>query len=475
MARKARLTIKTNPIYSKYAKGYNGRYLFYFGGGGSGKSIDAIQRRLAQIVSQGDGKHKFLFIRKVANTINDSIWDASKTILSDWGLLDKCKLNKQEKSIIYEPNGNSIIMKGLDDAEKIKSITGITGILIEEITELEKTDFMQLDLRLRGITKYPKQIFAMFNPVDKEHWLWEFVEPQLNGGHKLPSNIKDLNYLCDNVWDFEKETPDGERIKTRTINTNYKHNRFLDKEYISTLKMLGSVSENYSQVYEYGRWGQTEKGNSFIHQFRETKHVSNVLINELLPIHYTQDFNVDPYMSGLVIQMEYNTNSFWNGFSDYWEINVIDELALSHPLNTAQDCGEELNNRYNLYQGLFLYGDASGNNRTGLKDVKTLFQDLVKGLPFEPEKRIPRANPRYKNIAPKSLGRNSFLNLLFSGKLPVRIRINPKCENFIKDLKFAIQDSNGQMDKKIRDGHHLDGFTYFVCEPKTLGYLAQLK
>ena len=53
-------------------------------------------------------------------------------------------------------------MKGLDDPEKIKSIAGITGILIEEATELTKADFIQLDLRLRGITKYPKQIFVLF-------------------------------------------------------------------------------------------------------------------------------------------------------------------------------------------------------------------------------------------------------------------------------------------------------------------------
>ena len=240
--------------------------------------------------------------------------------------------------------------------------------------------------------------------------------------------------------------------------------------------MLGSVSENDLEVYEKGRWGKSEMGNSFVHQFRETKHVANVEYNKDLPIHYTQDFNVAPYMAGLVIQMNYidnSQNSFWNGFTEYWEINVIDELSLEHPLNTAQDCGQELDRRYNLYNGLILYGDASGNNRTGLKDVKTLFEDFIKGLPFEPdEKRIPRANPRYKSIAKKALGRVSFINLLFSGKLPVRIRINPKCENFIKDCRYCVQNANGQMDKKKRDGHHLDGWTYFACEPKSLGYLA---
>ena len=479
MGRTAKLTVQTNKIYSKYAKGYNGRYLFYFGGGGSGKSIDAIQRRVSQIISQGDGGHKFLFIRKVATTIEDSIWSATKAAFAKWGLLSKCKINQQKKSIVYMPNGNTIIMKGLDDAEKIKSIDGITGILIEEITELEEADFIQLNLRLRGITKYPKQIYGMFNPVDKDHWLWSYVEPQLKGVSKQPKGIENIKVLCKEVWEFDQVTIDedtGEqrKITTRTINTNYKHNRFLDKDYISTLKLLSSISDNHSQVYEHGRWGKTEKGNAFVHQFRETKHVADLKLNPSLPIHYTQDFNVVPYMSGLVIQMEYIQGGFWNGHTEYWDVRMLDELALEHPLNSAQDCGLELEMRYDLSLGFFLYGDASGNNRTGLKDVKTLFQDLEKGLTTEATKRIPRANPRYKNIMPKSLGRVAFINLLFAGKFPVRLRIDPKCENFIKDCKFTVQDKNGHMDKKIRDGHHLDAWTYFACYPDALGYLAEM-
>ena len=471
----AQLTIQTNKIYSKYANGFKGRYLFYFGGAGSGKSIDAIQRVLKRVLTESDGKHKFLFIRKVGATIQDSIWAATKQILSDWGLLPLCKLNKIEKSIIYEPNGNEIIMKGLDDPEKIKSIAGITGILIEEITELTKLDFIQLDLRLRGITKYPKQIYAMFNPVDQDHWLWEFVEPQLKGEKKQPKNIKDIKYLDTNVWEFSRHSEDGNSLLTRVINTNYKHNRFLDVDYISQLKLLASVDDNQSQVYEHGRWGRANDGAQYIHQFRETKHVNECSIDNTLPIHYTVDFNVSPYMSGLVVQMRYVKDSFWNGFSEYWEVKIIDEIANEHPRNTAFDLGDELSIRYDLYQGLFLYGDASGMNRTGIKDTKTLFDDVLKGLSVKPIERIPTQNPRYKAIAPKSLGRLAFINLLFSGKLPVRIIISDKCENFINDLKFCVQDTNGQMDKKKRDGHHLDAFTYFVCHPESLGYLAKIK
>ena len=39
--------------------------------------------------------------------------------------------------------------QGLDDVEKLKSIYDITGIWIEEASELEEGDFNQLDIRLR--------------------------------------------------------------------------------------------------------------------------------------------------------------------------------------------------------------------------------------------------------------------------------------------------------------------------------------
>ena len=472
MGKRATLKIQTNEIYTKYAGGYNGRYLFYFGGAGSGKSIDGYQRRLKQIITQSDGKHKFLYIRKVANTINDSIWKGTEQILKDWGLYSLCKFNKVEKSIVYEPNGNEIIMKGLDDPEKIKSIAGITGILIEEATELTKADFIQLDLRLRGITKYPKQIFVLFNPIDEDHWLWEMVEPQLKGQNKMPKSVQNVTYLQDNVWEFDTVSEDGDRLKTRTINTNYKHNRFLDTAYIARLKSLASLSENDAIVYEHGRWGRMQKGLSYVYTFSEIKHVKKVEFRDDLPVHYTVDFNVSPYMSGLVIQFEYIENDFWNGHTDYWQVNIIDEVALEHPYNNALDLGAEVEKRYDLTMGLFLYGDASGNNRTQIKDIPSVFSHLLDGLSISPIKRIPRSNPRYAKIAPNSLGRWKFMNLLFSGLLPIRLRISAKCSNFIKDLKYCVQGANGRMDKKARDGHHLDAFTYFSCHSETFAYLA---
>ena len=161
----AHIDIKVNEIYRDYAQNYKGRYLGFFGGAGSGKSVYASQWFIARMLQEHDANHIFLFVRKFGTTIRDSLFKRVKNEIRDLGLTDFFKFNKTVCSIECIANGNLIIMKGIDDEEKIKSIEGITGIYVEEVTQLERNDFIQLDLRLRGITKYPLQYVFSFNPV----------------------------------------------------------------------------------------------------------------------------------------------------------------------------------------------------------------------------------------------------------------------------------------------------------------------
>lgn len=67
-----------------------------------------------------------------------------------------------------------MIFKGLDDSEKLKSLTfpkgELTDIWIEEASEIREEDFNQLDVRLRGQGSY-KQMVLTFNPVSVLHWI----------------------------------------------------------------------------------------------------------------------------------------------------------------------------------------------------------------------------------------------------------------------------------------------------------------
>lgn len=221
--------------------------------------------------------------------------------------------------------------------------------------------------------------------------------------------------------------------------------------------------------------------------------VKKISYKKYLPLHFTVDFNTSPYMTGLVIQFEWVTDDYWNGYDEYWELSVIDKFALKSPINDAESLGRELELEYPFikHEGYFQYGDASGNSNTGISTTTdtiktaTLFGNLLGGLSVEARylvtKRIPKSNPRYRSIGVGMQGRKKHLNKVLSGKVPVKVTIDPKCNELIEDLEICTADANGKLAKpKTKggvemNGHFLQAFEYFICYPETLGYLARIQ
>jgi phage terminase large subunit len=147
------------------------RYEIVWGGAGSGKSHIVARKLLYRILKESHIKHNFLIIRKVDRTIKRSVFALMKNIISRWGMQSEFDINLTDKTLTYKLNGSQIMFSGLDDAEKLKSIEGVTSIWCEEATELTQDDFEQLDLRLRGNTGALKQITFTFNPISEQHWI----------------------------------------------------------------------------------------------------------------------------------------------------------------------------------------------------------------------------------------------------------------------------------------------------------------
>jgi len=157
-----------NDVYIP-AYNFKGRYLHLYGSAGSGKSEFAAAKLLIRIMKE-EG-HRILYYRKVAKTIRGSQFQLFKDIISRWKISKLFKINKTDMEIIYRPNENQLISSGLDDVEKLKSITGITSTWGEEATEIEQEEFKQIDLRMRGNTKNYKQHILTYNPINDEHWI----------------------------------------------------------------------------------------------------------------------------------------------------------------------------------------------------------------------------------------------------------------------------------------------------------------
>lgn len=205
------------------------RLLLLYGGAGSGKSVWGVQRQVILYLKSPEPR-KCLVVRKVGATIRESIFAEFKKNLSAMKILDHCKVSESNFTITL-PNKAQFIFKALDDPEKIKSISGIDDIMIEEATELTKDDFSQLNLRLRS-RKPNNQIVMMFNPVSKQNWIYK---------------------------DFFEGNPDLTKKNATIIHTTYKDNKFLPPEYIDALHEMMDSNPTYYRIYALGEFASLGK------------------------------------------------------------------------------------------------------------------------------------------------------------------------------------------------------------------------
>jgi phage terminase large subunit len=196
------------------------RYLILYGGAGSGKSIFASQKVVLRCLA---ARHRFLIIRKVARTCRQSVFAEIRARLAEWDMLKAVNVNRSEMTIQF-PNGSEIIFAGVDDVEKLKSVMGVSGIWIEEATELSEDDFIQIDLRLRGEHTHYKQIILSFNPISATHWLKKAF--------------------------FDTQNPDA-----TILHSTFRDNPFVGDEYAGVLARIKERSASLYKVYGDGEWG----------------------------------------------------------------------------------------------------------------------------------------------------------------------------------------------------------------------------
>jgi len=212
------------------------RYEVLVGGGGSGKSVFAASKNIYRCLAEPG--HKILVVRKVADTLRETAFAELVECIRRWGLekLWHIPKGKSSKLSLDCVNGSSIVFSGLDDVEKLKSIVGVTSIWIEEASEIEVTDFRQLDIRLRGTpgrshdpaNNYYKQIIISFNPIYKGHWLEQ---------------------------EFIKDGWKPRNKNTTVHHSTYKDNKWLDPENKKVLESFKETDPYYYSVYCLGEWG----------------------------------------------------------------------------------------------------------------------------------------------------------------------------------------------------------------------------
>ncbi|HHT08541.1 MAG: PBSX family phage terminase large subunit [Christensenellales bacterium] len=218
-----------NACYLPHLQAIQRTQIFY-GGAGSGKSVFLAARAVLDALT---GRNT-LIVRKVARTLRASCFAEAQKCIARFSLSDFFRINKTEMSITCVRNGAQLLFLGLDDVEKIKSITPLSGALtdiwVEEATETAYHDIKQLEKRLRGASAHTKRLTLSFNPVSRAHWIYR-------------------QYFSDFPEDKGLLKTDSLLI----LRTTYRDNRFLTAD--DRAGMENEHDPYFRQVYTLGEWG----------------------------------------------------------------------------------------------------------------------------------------------------------------------------------------------------------------------------
>lgn len=208
----------------------------FFGGASSGKSVFLAFRAVLDIART---RRNYLICRAVGKTMRSSVFAEVRKAIESLGLSEWYKINKTDMDITCTSTNSQLLFRGLDDAEKLKSVTPLNGpltdIWIEEATETTEPALNQLSLRLRGgdDTHLTKRVTLSFNPINRRHWIRKRFFPE-----SFESGVHETNEIL-------------------IHHSTYLDNKFLTNQDRKNIEAFKDIDAYYYNVYCLGKWGVT--------------------------------------------------------------------------------------------------------------------------------------------------------------------------------------------------------------------------
>lgn len=212
-----------------------------FGSASSGKSYSIMHFAVLWAL---EGRN-VIIARKQQNQIRRSVFSEIKKAITNLKLNDYFKINLTDMNILSRVGFGSIVFVGVDDVDKLRSMTTPTGgsfdtVIMEEASDFTEQDVDQLVTRCRGISKFKKKLLMVFNPVSKLRMKWQW------------------DRYFEGVWNDETD----ERYETDDLficRYNYTGNKFLSSDEIYRLEDLRIRNPKFFRVYGLGKFGITGK------------------------------------------------------------------------------------------------------------------------------------------------------------------------------------------------------------------------
>lgn len=324
------LIIPKEKLSRKFIPFFNGfkRYEVIFGGRGSSKSTHIAIKLLARAAV--DEYFHCIYVRKWGEHIRDSQFELFKRVAQYMGWENEFKFSESTFTITCIRNGNKMIAKGLDKADKTKSIAEPTHVWVEEADQITFDDFDTLNKGLRT-SKTQCSFLMSFNTfVPEDHW------------------IRDVLFDKENIYDLSPKFKE----KSYLSHSTYLDNDFIDhEEYeeILTIETGGNKFKIESDLK--GVWGVEPNDFPWLYAFDESKHVKKAPFLPTFPIYIFIDINNEP-LECTIWQMSPNKGTR-NSF-----LHCIDVLSGSFKI---EELCERILSKY-PFSIKYLGGDRSGQN-----------------------------------------------------------------------------------------------------------------
>lgn len=326
------------------------------------------------------------------------------------------ELRKADGELTISSPTSTVLLRSLDEPERLRG-TNLAWFGIDELSYTREEAWVRLEARLRDPKAERLCGFGVWTPQGHD-WIYKrFIHDIVQGYGCIKARPFENLHLLDKTPDYYER-----------LQSSYDP-KFYQQEVLG--EYLNSRSE---RVY---------------HCFNAKVHVSPQPYDRNKTLLWSLDFNVSP-MSSVLLQ--------WKGD----DLAVIDEIILNRA--TTQEACQEFENRYGAHMGgLEIFGDASGRNMhtTGSNDY-AIVQSCLHRMSFRGSKvRVPTKNPPVLDRIRKV---NS---LLTNAAGEVRLQIDPRCRELVKDLEEVLfKPDSGVIDKE-RDAkrtHSSDALGYVVWE-----------
>lgn len=263
MSKKKEKEIVINPIFSPLFSDNldDPRYYQVYGGRGSGKSFTTA---LAIVqLTYSPHKHKILYLRQTMTSSEDStIADVRAAI----ALLGLQKDFREVKGIITNiRTGSTITFKGIKSAgsqtAKLKSLSGITILVVEEAEEVESfEEFSKIDESIRMKGK-PLKVILIYNPTSAvKSWIHKewFKQGLPNPDRHIDTIFLHSTYL-DNLHNLNASVVKRYRDLEKTNPTYYKNTILAEW----TLEVEGRIYDGWGRYPILEEDGDTWYGLDF--------------------------------------------------------------------------------------------------------------------------------------------------------------------------------------------------------------------